>query len=86
MTTKQKFLTGIILGAAAGAGLAFFLQTEKGKEVMAALKEKLSDLADQAGDTVASKWHDFDNEMSELMKKGKNFVAELEQKAKDATT
>jgi len=86
MTTKQKFLTGILLGAVAGAGIALFLQTEKGKELFASLKKKLSEMADEAGDNLASKWHDFDNEMSELIKKGKKFVGELEQKAKDATS
>jgi len=86
MTTKQKFLTGILLGAVAGAGIALFLQTEKGKELYASLKKKLSEMADDAGDTLASKWHDFDNEMSELINKGKKFVGELEQKAKEATS
>lgn len=83
MTTGQKFLTGILLGAVAGAGIALFLQSEKGKELMASLKEKLSDLAEATQENVASKWHDFDTEMSDMLKKGKKYVEELERKAKD---
>ncbi|WP_207632479.1 YtxH domain-containing protein [Foetidibacter luteolus] len=84
MTTGQKFLTGILLGAAAGAGIALFLQSEKGKEFVEAMKTKLGEMTDEAEESIASKWHDFNDEMSELMKRGRKFVEDLEHKAKES--
>jgi len=62
MDGKSKFIAGLVLGAAAGAAVALFLQSEKGKEMM----------------------QKFDDEASELLRKGKQFVEDLENKAKGA--
>jgi len=80
MIHSQKFIAGLILGAAAGAAIALFLQTEKGKEMVSDIK----DAAANAGDNLKARMQAFDKEVSDLLKKGKQFVEDLEHKAKDA--
>lgn len=45
MKGSNKFLAGIVLGAAAGVVVALFLKSDKGKELVANIKEKAEDLA-----------------------------------------
>lgn len=73
MTDNQKFLTGIILGAAAGVAITLFLQSEKGKEILSGVK----DWADDATDGLKEKMDQFDDSVAELVKKGKQFVTDL---------
>lgn len=80
MTDNQKFLAGLILGAAAGTAIALFLQTEKGKQIISDVK----DAAGTAGDSLKQKLASFDEEISALLKKGKEFVEDIESKAKDS--
>jgi len=42
MADNSKFLAGLIVGAAAGAAIALFLNTETGKEWMAGIKDAAS--------------------------------------------
>ena len=79
MSTSQKFLSGIILGVAAGVAIALFAQTDKGKEILADVK----DAADEAGESLKSRFNQFEQEMKRLLKKGKAFVDDIESKAKD---
>ena len=44
MDGKSKFIAGLVLGAAAGAAVALFLQSEKGKEMMSTVKDAADDL------------------------------------------
>jgi len=82
MNFTNKFVAGLILGAAAGAVVAAFLQTEKGKEILGDIKEA----ADGATDNVKSHWASFEKELNSLLKKGKQFVDDLEKKAKDGAS
>jgi gas vesicle protein len=80
MDGKNKFIAGLVLGVAAGAAAALFLQSGKGKEMINTVK-------DAAGDAEAklkSRLQKFDEEISELLRKGKQFVEDLEKKAKNA--
>ena len=77
---NNKFLSGIILGAVAGAALALFLTSDKGKEIIEDLKEA----ADDAADTARGKFNDANDELHALLAKGKAFVNDLEQKIKEA--
>jgi len=77
----SKFLSGLVLGAVAGAAIALFLTSDKGKEI-------LEDVADAAGDVADKAKKQFSNlndELGGLLKKGKAFVEDLEQKTKEAT-
>ena len=76
---NQKFMAGLILGAAAGAAVALFLQTDEGKEILSNIKEAAND----AGNEIKTKVQDLDEELTALIKKGKRFIEDLENKAKD---
>ncbi|MDB5229710.1 MAG: hypothetical protein JWN76_515 [Chitinophagaceae bacterium] len=70
MSTNGKFLTGLLLGAAAGASIALLLQSEKGQELLDNVKE----MAEKATDEVTN-----------LFNKGKNAVEENARKFEDVT-
>jgi gas vesicle protein len=82
MNFTNKFVAGLILGAAAGALVAAFMQTEKGKEILGNIKETAGD----ASDNIKSHWTNFEKELNSLLKKGKQFVDDLEKKAKDGAS
>lgn len=80
--SSQKFVAGLILGAAAGAAVALFLQTDKGKEILSHIK----DAAGYAGNNFKTTVQDFDEELNALIKKGKQFVEDLESRVKDTSS
>ena len=82
MNILNKFVAGLVIGVAAGAAVALFLQTEKGKEILSDIK----DAAEDAGSNLRSNLKNFESEMNDLIKKGKKFVEDLEQKAKNAAS
>jgi len=79
MNTNQKFLSGIILGVAAGVAIALFSQSRRGREILA----EVTDAAGEAGQNLKSKFSDFEEQAKDLLKKGKAFIDELESKAKN---
>ena len=79
MTDNQKFVTGLLLGVAAGVGVALLLtQTEKGKSLVEDIKEETNDLKD----SLAAKLSEFDQSVNDLIAKGKSVIDEFEQKIK----
>ncbi|GGH79720.1 gas vesicle protein [Filimonas zeae] len=76
MTSNQKFLAGIVLGAAAGALITMFLNSDKGKEIL----EDVRDIADEAKENLT----DIGTEVSELVTRGKQFMQDLGNQAKEA--
>lgn len=81
MNSNQKFWSGIIVGAAAGAALAIFLNSDKGKEVLADAK----DTAEKFGKDIKSKLEDLDKQFKDLLQKGKTIAEEAENKAAEIT-
>jgi len=79
MTTGQKILGGIILGVAAGVAIALFANSEKGKKIIA----DIGDAADEAGESLKSKYAEYEGEVKDFIKKGKSFLKDMEGKAKD---
>ena len=73
MSGNQKLLAGLVIGAAAGAALALFLSSEKGK----ALLEKVKDTGGKLTDDTFGHWKD---SLDDLLKKGADLVAEMEEK------
>lgn len=55
--TKEKLITGIVLGAAVGAIVGFLFATEKGAEI----RKQLSDKGFELGDLLKSKASEFGN-------------------------
>ncbi len=78
---NNKFLSGLLIGALAGAALAIFLSSEKGQEMVEDLKDAAGDAAGNAKEQIA----DLHDELNSLLKKGKAFAEDLEQKIKQAT-
>ena len=77
MTDNHKFLAGLFLGAAAGAAVALFLTSEKGKEIISSIKSDVDSMEEE----LHKKWEEIDTVMNDLLAKGKSFLEELEEKA-----
>jgi gas vesicle protein len=80
MTDNQRFLSGLALGAAAGAAIAILLSSDKGKEMLSNIK----DFASKTGDKVKDGLGGLTDEVSELWNKGKNKPEEWNQTAQNA--
>ena len=79
---SNKFIAGLLLGAAAGAALGYFLTTDKGKEMLEELKTAASD----AGEDLKESFNRFENDVKQTVQKGKAFAEDLEKKANNFTT
>ncbi len=82
MNTSQKFLAGIIIGVTVGATILFLTKTDKGKEFLS----DVADAADDAKENLKGKAGSLEKQFAELIKKGKAFIGDLEDKAKDITS
>jgi gas vesicle protein len=80
MTDNQRFLSGLALGAAAGAAIAILLQSDKGKEML----DNIKDFASNAGDKVKDGLSGLTDEVSELWSKGKSTTEDVNQTAQNA--
>lgn len=90
MTSGQKFLGGIILGVAAGVALALFIKSDKGKELIADISdatgeaaEKLKGRVEDITGNLKDKLSGMEEEFKGLIKKGKSFISDIEDKAND---
>lgn len=63
MSGLDKFIAGVVLGAAAGAAVAIFLQTDKGKKVMSHVKDAAADVSEK----IKSKLKEFGDEVNDYM-------------------
>lgn len=82
MNTNHKLLSGIIVGVVIGTAIILLTQTDKGKEILA----DLGDAADDAKESLKEKKSSFDKQFKDLIKKGRSFIEDLEDKAKDITS
>ncbi|MFP5041251.1 hypothetical protein [Parasediminibacterium sp. JCM 36343] len=73
MKSNEKFLAGVILGAAAATALAVFFTSDKGKEVFASAK----DTAEKLTGDLKTKLQSLEGEMKTLLKKGKAIEADI---------
>lgn len=79
--SNTKFFAGVILGAAAGVALAMFVNSEKGQEVIADLKSA----AGKAGENLKNKYNDLKDQVTDSVQKGKQFVQDIADDAKNYT-
>jgi gas vesicle protein len=81
MSDNTKFITGLLIGAAAGAALAIFFSSDKGKEILEDAKQTVDDITGNIKETAGK----FEDELHKIIDKGRSFLEEWEQKATDAT-
>jgi gas vesicle protein len=74
MNDNSKFLAGLLLGAAAGAAIGYFLTTDKGKEII----EEFKSAALSAGDNIKSAVKHFESEFDAVVEKGKKWANDVE--------
>jgi gas vesicle protein len=77
MSENKKFMAGLLLGAVAGAAILYFLNSEKGKQMVTEVKEGSENMQDE----LKTKLQDFDIAFHDLLEKGKKFIDDFEQKA-----
>lgn len=82
MKGSNKFFAGILLGAAAGAVVALFLKSDKGKELIAEIKEQAEDVEAD----IKTKYQSFEEELKTLLNKGKAIITEMENDQQKTTT
>lgn len=92
MSTGQKFLAGIFLGVAVGATIFALSKTDKGQDILSDIsdaaddvKDKATDKFNDAKDSFQDKYASLEKDLKKLIKKGKAFIEDLEDKAKSIT-
>lgn len=73
MKNDQKFLSGFVIGAAAGAVITTFLHGEKGQSVLRNLKNVVK----EATEDLKTGIENFDEKLEKWTNKGRDFIAEF---------
>lgn len=82
MSENNKFISGFAVGALAGTALVLFLQSSKGQEFIATLKEEAAGLQDEVMNAAS----DAEDSIDALLAKAKKLVSDLEQKINKTPT
>lgn len=80
MTDNQKFITGVAIGAAAGAAIALFLSSEKGRALLADVKDMAANTSDDLKETISG----WENTVKNLVKKGREFMSDVTENPEEA--
>jgi gas vesicle protein len=80
MSNNNKFIAGLLIGAAAGAALILFLTSDKGKEMISDVKDGADKMKEGLKDTI----EDVDLAVNEWIEKGKSFINDLDSKAEQS--
>lgn len=79
MKDNTKFLTGLVIGAAAGSLVTIFLQGEKGQKLLRNVK----DTAENAGEDLKDSLGRLQFTADHLLEKGKRFINDFTRKSDD---
>ena len=73
MKNNQKFLSGFMLGAAAGAVVTVFLQSDKGQELIQNARASIKDATAELKNGIEN----MDTTIESWINKGRNLIAEI---------
>ncbi len=79
MKDNTKFLTGLLIGAAAGSLVTVFLQGEKGQKLLRSIKETAESTGEELKDGLGRIQYTTDN----IFQKGKRFISDFTKKDGD---
>ncbi|MBL7770302.1 MAG: YtxH domain-containing protein [Flavipsychrobacter sp.] len=82
MSDQSKFIAGLLLGAAAGAALAYLLTTDRGKEIV----EEIKTAASEAGEEVKAAAGKIETELNEALEKGRQWASDLQSRTDSFTS
>lgn len=89
MKNSEKLITGILVGAAAGAILGVLFAPDKGSETRKMISKKSGDFVDtikekynDLGEAIAEKYHSIRGNAHELIENGKEAAGKLKDEAK----
>ena len=87
--SSSKLLTGILVGAAAGAVLGILFAPDKGSETRKKIKEKSKDLGDairnrfgELEEAIADKYDNIRSEANDMLEKGKDKAQNMKEEAR----
>lgn len=87
-----RFRTGMVIGAIAGAAVAYFLQTDKGRRILEDAEDELNDFREQASEassdftaTARKKIRKAGSKVSDTFKGVKNAAEDTAENFKNAT-
>ena len=78
----NKFISGLVVGAIVGTALTIYLNSDKGKQLLADLNFDVEDIKDQMNARIEG----VDESLHQLLSKAKQVVTDLEQKLLEAKT
>ena len=88
--SKGKLITGVIVGAAAGAVLGILMAPDKGSETRKKIAQKGSDLKGSVkdgigkiGDTIADKYQSIKGDAKDMIEKGKEKANNVKEEYKN---
>jgi gas vesicle protein len=89
MKNSEKLITGILVGAAAGAILGVLFAPDKGSETRKKISKKSGDLVDtikekynDLGDAISDKYQSIKGSAQEMMGSGKEAAARIKEEAR----